>query len=63
MQGNNKWAAHADEWIKTKPAADTCKDAEKSLKALVPDDAKKCHGYGIQITRDRAGRLSLRNAA
>lgn len=60
MQGNNSWAAHAVSWIESKPAADICKDAEKVLKALVPEDAKKCHGHNIQITRDRAGRLSLR---
>ena len=32
----------------------------KILKSLVPSDAKKCFGYDVQITRDRAGRLSLR---
>lgn len=60
MTGNNSWASHAAEWIESKPAAEICKDAEKVLKALVPADAKKCHGHDIQITRDRAGRLSLR---
>lgn len=60
MTGNNSWAAHAATWRETKGAAEQCKDAEKSLKAIVPTDAKKCHGHDIQITRDRAGRLSLR---
>jgi Zn finger protein HypA/HybF involved in hydrogenase expression len=60
MAGNNAWAASAADWIESKDAADRCKDAEKVLKAAVPAEAKKCHGHGVQITRDRAGRLSLR---
>ena len=62
MTGNNHWASSADDWLRTKPAADACKDSEKILKSLVPEDAKKCHGHSVQITRDRAGRLSLRKA-
>jgi hypothetical protein len=62
MQGNNAWADSALTWLDTKEAADECKNAEKILKSLVPEDAKKCHGHSIQITRDRAGRLSLRKA-
>jgi predicted phage-related endonuclease len=62
MAGNNSWAAAGSDWLSTKQAAETCKASEKILKALVPEDAKKCHGHSIQITRDRAGRLSLREA-
>jgi hypothetical protein len=60
MTGHNSWAAAGSEWLSTKDAAASNKTAEKILKALVPEDAKKCHGHSIQITRDRAGRLSLR---
>ena len=60
MTGNNTWANEGDVWLNTKDAAFQNKNAEKILKAVVPEDAKKCHGHGIQITRDRAGRLSLR---
>lgn len=60
MSGNNRWAANAVEWLETKANAKRCKDAEIILKALVPDDAKKAFGHDVQITRDRAGRLSLR---
>jgi predicted phage-related endonuclease len=62
MSGSNSWADSALTWLDTKEAADECKDAEKILKSLVPADAKKCSGHDIQITRDRAGRLSLRKA-
>jgi hypothetical protein len=50
----------AEKWIGTRRSAEICKDAEKTMKALVPPDAKKCYGGGVRITRDRAGRLSLR---
>jgi len=63
MTGNNTWAAHGAIWLASKPVAEKCANAEKTLKSVVPADAKKCHGHGIQITRDRAGRLSLRQAA
>lgn len=62
MTGNNSWANDAVAWVTHRPAFERCRDAEKNLKAIVPEDARKCHGHGVQITRDRAGRLSLRNA-
>jgi predicted phage-related endonuclease len=63
MTGNNSWAAASGDWLSTKDAAELNKTSEKVLKAIVPEDAKKCHGHAIQITRDRAGRLSLRKTA
>jgi predicted phage-related endonuclease len=60
MTGNNAWAASGAAWLSTQEAAASNKTAEKILKALVPEDAKKCTGHGVGITRDRAGRLSLR---
>ena len=60
MTGKNEWAANARTWLDLRLSAEMCADAAKVLKALVPPDAKKCHGHDIQITRDRAGRLSLR---
>src|SRR5580765_4094470 len=60
MDGSNEWASAAVTWLTTKAAARDCADAEKYLKSLVPADGKKCTGYGVTVTRDRAGRLSLR---
>jgi predicted phage-related endonuclease len=62
MEGNNTWADQAAEWLATRPFADRCEQASKLLKAIVPADAKRCHGHGIYISRDRAGRLSLRES-
>jgi predicted phage-related endonuclease len=60
MTGRNEWANAAATWLATKATARECADAEKYLKSIVPPDARKCTGYGVSITRDRAGRLSLR---
>lgn len=60
MSGDNRWANAAATWLMTKVAAREHAEAEKELKEIVPPDAKKCTGYGVVITRDRAGRLSLR---
>ncbi len=60
MTTSNAWMSYAIEWLDSKEAASRNKDAEKLLKNLVPSDAKKCFGGGVRITRDRAGRLSLR---
>src|SRR5262249_10314083 len=60
MSGNNRWASSAAAWLATKPAHDQCRDASEILKSIMPAEAKKCFGHGVQITRDRAGRLSLR---
>lgn len=60
MTGSNEWTSHAFDWLNTIDAARTNEDSSKVLKSLVPADAKKARGGGVQITRDRVGRLSLR---
>jgi len=60
MGGNNSWGHASGVWLETFRAKNTNIEAEKILKSLVPPDAKKCFGYGTQITRNRAGALSLR---
>jgi predicted phage-related endonuclease len=57
---NNAWMSHGVDWLLNKDAAKIADEASKILKSLVPADAKKVHGGGVRVTRDRAGRLSLR---
>lgn len=57
MTGSNEWAAYAADYTETMLAADRNEIAKKSLKGLVPDDASKCIGHGITITRTKAGAL------
>lgn len=60
MGCSNEWGEHAATWLETRDAAKKAASAEKSIKALVPDDAKRAHGAGVEVTRDKAGRLSLK---
>lgn len=60
MAGNNEWADHATTWLENIAGKKKADAAEKVLKGMVPADAAKCHGHGVQITRNRAGALSLR---
>lgn len=62
MTGKNEWASEAVIWLDNVAAGKKVSAAEKSLKSMVPADAKVCRGHGIEITRDRASRLSLRAA-
>jgi hypothetical protein len=62
MTGNNEWADSAGTWLENFAGKKKAETAEKSLKGLVPSDAARCHGHGIVISRDRAGRLSLRES-
>lgn len=60
MELSNEWCVYAAEWLGTRDGARRNEDSSKLLKALVPADAKKAHGAGVQITRNRVGHLSLR---
>lgn len=63
MTGNDGWRRFSEQWLQTRGAAQSCEEASKVLKSLVPSDARKCWAYGVRITRDRAGRLLLREDA
>lgn len=63
MTGRNEWADSAVVWLDTYVASKKAIAAEKALKILVPSDAKVCRGHGVEVSRDRAMRLSLRVAA
>lgn len=60
MAGKNEWAAHAATWLADSAAAKRADKAEVDLKALMPEDAKRSHGFGVEITRDRGGKLKLK---
>lgn len=62
FHGNNEWGDSAATWLECFASAKHAAAAEKTLKALVPTDAQRAYGHGIEITRDRANRLSLRAA-
>lgn len=57
MRGHNEWAVHAGGFLDTITAHGQHEAAKKALKGLVPDDASKCAGHGVIITRTKAGAL------
>ena len=60
MSGHNEWGSNAAQWLETWDAARQHEDAKAILKSLVPADAKRAHGHGVQISRSKIGHLSLR---
>ena len=59
MSGNNAWAANAGDWLDNRDAAKAFKEAEKEIKSLVPDDAGRAFGHGIECKRARNGALRI----
>ena len=57
MAASNSWASNAGDYLETRLAAERHEDAKKALKELVPADASKCFGHGIEIKRDKRGAL------
>lgn len=60
---NNQWCSEAVTWATCRQAAKDFAAAERELKKLVPADAMRVTGGGIECKRDKAGRLSIREVA
>lgn len=60
MTGNNQWASEAVTWLNTRQAFKDNIASDKALKTMVPADAARCSGHGINISRSKAGSLSIR---
>lgn len=60
FNGKNEWASEAAVWLDNYKHIKVAESAEKNLKKMVPADGQKAFGHGIEITRDKANRLSLR---
>jgi predicted phage-related endonuclease len=63
LQGNNAWAAAATDWLENREAAKRHGTATTTLKGLVPGDASRAFGHGLEIRRSKAGALSIRELA
>jgi len=60
MDTSNAWCSNAATWVLNRDAARDFDAAAKEIKALVPPDAVKCFGAGIQVSRSKSGSLSIR---
>lgn len=61
MSQSNEWGHHALDWLENYPSKKKADIAEKALKSLVASDAVRCFGAGVEIRRDRAGRLTTKD--
>lgn len=57
LTGSNAWASAAADYLETELAADRHELARKALKELVPEDASRAFGHGIELKRDKRGAL------
>ena len=59
LEGNNAWAAAANDWLECRGAAKRHAAAATSLKGLVEADVARAFGHGIEIRRSKAGALTI----
>lgn len=60
LQGNNSWAAAANDWIQTKEAAKKHAGACSQIKNLVEPDVARAFGHGIEAKRSKSGAVTIR---
>jgi hypothetical protein len=60
LEGNNRWAAAAADWLAHKEPARIHATACIELKALVEGDVARAFGHGVEAKRSKVGAISLR---
>ena len=60
MTGNNQWGTNAAQWMECRAAHLGYEEAAKTIKGLVPADAKEAFGHSIKVSRSKAGSLTIR---
>lgn len=62
MRESNAWSEWAPKWLANRSSAKTFEESVKEIKSLIPADAKKAHGHGIEASRDKRGSVTIREA-
>lgn len=57
---NNQFGDFAADWLENKLAAKKFELSTKGLKEMVKPDVRKAHGFGIEIVKNKAGSLSIK---
>lgn len=60
FDGNNAWAVAASDWLGCREAAKRHADAVSSLKTMVEGGVTRAFGHGVEIRRNKAGALSIK---
>lgn len=59
MAGSNAWPVWAADLIRTAPARRDYERAKAEIKLIVPDDASRAFGSGVEVRRDKRGAMRL----
>jgi predicted phage-related endonuclease len=60
MSKSNTWAVEAQNWLQNREAAKTWDSAAKSLKAATEADVRRAWGAGVEVVRNKAGSLTVK---
>lgn len=60
LEGNNRWAVAAAEWLQNRISAKIHAAACTEIKSLVEPDVARAFGHGIEAKRSKAGALSIK---
>ena len=60
LEGNNAWAAAANDWLDNREAAKVHVAATKALKEMVEADVAHAFGHGVEAKRSRSGAITIR---
>jgi len=63
LEGNNRWASAAFDWLKHRDAAKIHANACSSIKSLVEDDVSRAFGHGIEAKRSKSGAITIKEFA
>ncbi len=62
MQGDNRWAAAADDWLRSRVWVATHDEAKATIKGLFEPDVKSIEGHGIIATRSKSGAVTIKES-
>lgn len=60
MAGNNAFGSAAADWLNSVQHAKLFKAAETDIKSMVEPDVREATGFGIKVSRNKAGSLSIK---
>jgi predicted phage-related endonuclease len=60
LEGNNRWATSAADWLQHRLAAKKHAGATTAIKELIEDDVARAFGHGVEVKRSKSGALTIR---
>lgn len=60
MTGNNAFASAAKDWLDHQAASKLFDASVKDIKSMIEPDVREATGYGIKVSRSKAGAISIK---